>query len=254
MGIAVLVGSLLAAATAGAQTQTQAQPADEVRVEGRTYRGTIVETRPRISVRLRLAGGDELTVPWSEIVSVDGAPRESLESGTPPLPAPERAALAAPRTHWYGWQTLVADGASVSLLFSPFTAIVGLSGFVVASPVIHFAHGQVGSGVGSAALRLAMPVGGALMGLEVASKLTSPNSPNALGDVIMGGLAGAFLGIIGASAIDASLLAWEPARAPSATKGATQAAPSIALMPVLSPSTESRASASVVGVTLVGSF
>ncbi len=251
MGIAVLVGSLLAAATAGAQAQ--AQPADEVRVEGHTYRGTIVETRPRISVRLRLAGGDELTVPWSEIVSVDGAPRESLESGTPPLPTPEERESALPRTHWYGWQTLLADGASVSLLCSPYTAIVGIAGFVVASPVIHGVHGRAGAAVGSAALRLVMPVGGALMGLEVASKLTSPNSPNALGDVIMGGLAGAFLGVLGASAIDAALLGWEPARAPSATKGATQAAPSIALVPLLSPSTEPRA-ATIGGFALVGSF
>jgi len=47
----VLVGSLLAAATAGAQT------VDEVRVEGRTYRGTIVETRPRISAEV----GSKLT-------------------------------------------------------------------------------------------------------------------------------------------------------------------------------------------------
>lgn len=247
MGIAVLVGSLLAGATAGAQAP------DEVRVEGRTYRGTIVETRPRVSVRLRLAGGDELTVPWSEIVSVDGAPRESLESGTPPLPTPEQRESALPRTHWYGWQTLVADGASVSLLFSPYTAIVGLAGFVVASPVIHGVHGRAGAAVGSAALRLAMPVGGALTGLYVASKLTSPGSPNAFGNVLLGLFGGALLGMVGASAIDASLLGWEHAGAASATNGATQAAPSIALVPVLSPSTEAR-TATTGGFALVGSF
>jgi len=246
--MAVLVGSLLAAATAGAQT------VDEVRVEGRTYRGTIVETRPRISVRLRLGDRDELTVPWSEIVSVDGVSRESLESGTPPLLTPEQAASAVPRTHWYGWQTLIADGGSVALLFSPYTALVGITGYVVASPVIHGVHGQVGPAVGSALLRLTMPIGLALAGAAVASELTPANSPNGLGNVLLGLFGGALLGVVGASAIDASLLAWEPARAASGTKGETRTAPSIALVPVLSPSPEARGSDPIRGLALVGSF
>lgn len=247
-GIAVIVGaSSLAVFPAPARAQdaeiVSKTKIIELRVAGgRSYRGAILQMRPRISVRLRLPDGDELSVPWSEIVSVDGAPRETLESGTPPLLTREAAAASAPHTHWYGWQTLIADGSAVSLLFSPYTSAVALIGYVVASPVIHLVHGQVGPAVGSTLLRLTLPIAFALVGVEVEN------------DPWLGAFGGAFLGVVGTSAIDASLLAWEPQRSSPGSERAARASPSFTFVPMLAPKREARGASAVAGLELVGAF
>lgn len=248
--MAVLAGSLLAAGTAGAQQTAN----DEVRVGGRTYRGTVVEVRPRVSVRLRLADGDELTVPWSEVVSLDGTPRETLESGTPPLRTEQEAARSAPRTHWYGWQTLLVDGGSVVLLLAG-AAPVGVVSYVVGAPIVHVAHRQYAPAVGSGLLRLTLPIAFAFLGAEVANAATpSSSGSNGLGAAFVGVFGGAFGGIVAASAIDASVFAWEPRARPPGERNETRSAPSVALVPTLSPSLEPRRPASNAGVALVGSF
>ncbi|HEX8792927.1 MAG TPA: hypothetical protein VF765_18405 [Polyangiaceae bacterium] len=236
LGLAVL----LAAGAARGQT------ADEVRVGGRTYRGTILEVRPRISVRLRLANGDELTAPWSEVVSIDGTPRETLESGAPPLRTREEIARAAPRNHWYGWQTLIVDGGSVALLFTGVGAAAGIVTFLAGPPIVHVAHGQWGSGAASALLRLTMPFAFAAMGAIGGSY--------AMGNGFVGLLGGGFAGVAGASAIDAAVLAWEPRASPPGPTDRPRTAPSIALVPLLSTSPETRTPASVGGLVVLGSF
>jgi hypothetical protein len=246
VGIAALVASVLAAAHTA-----QAQTVNEVRVDGRSFRGTIVEMRPRVSVRLRLTDGDELSVPWSEIVSIDGTPRETLESGTAPLPTREEAARDARRTHWYGWQTLLVDAGSVVLLFVG-AAQAGIVGYIAGPPVVHAVHGQAGAAVGSGLLRLTLPVALAMVGLELASQVNSGG--NTLGNAFFGFFGGAFVGVVAASTIDASLLAWEPQRAAPTTRGALPVAPSIAITPVLAPASDARHAAPIGGVALVASF
>lgn len=72
-------------------------------------------------------------------------------------------------SHWYGWQILIVDGAAlgVSLLAlanATELAYAGVSMFALGGPIVHWAHGQVGTGFGSFGVRLVIPGGGALIG------------------------------------------------------------------------------------------
>lgn len=64
---------------------------------------------------------------------------------------------------WYGWQTLTTDGASAAVLAGAAAAknsplgYVSLGGYLFGAPVVHFAHGNPGRGVGSLALRMILP-------------------------------------------------------------------------------------------------
>ncbi len=123
------------------------------------------------------------------------------------------------RKGWYGWQILIADGAAVGLLLASDidasgddrqvdAAAIGAIGiYGVASPTIHFAHGEVLNGLASLLVR------GAGLGLTTALVLGSSNgkadgghSPGELSD-----FAPLFapLPILGAIALDIGLLARE---------------------------------------------
>jgi len=105
------------------------------------------------------------------------APPPSLPPTVEPPKPPQRTALrdnersssiegASVRTHkhWYGWQTLLVDLGSV--LTIPLGG-VGLAGYALGAPIVHLAHGQVGRGVGSLGLRLALPLVGGAVGCRV---------------------------------------------------------------------------------------
>src|SRR5579871_4651281 len=100
--------ALLVVLAASAPAAARAGGPDVVQVGGGSFRGTIVETRPGVHVRLRLDDGSEVTVPWSEVVAIDGSAPPRVRTTPPPSPP-------APSTEgterWYGWQTLAADGA-----------------------------------------------------------------------------------------------------------------------------------------------
>lgn len=136
--------------------------------------------------------------------------------------AHERPRPARPARQWYGYQTLVVDGASVvggvalSLTardkhgdpLHPALAI-WVPGYVVGlfgGPIVHFAHGRWKTGLGSLGLRaLAGPVGvlPGLMGYCAA-----------VGGVRNCARAGAMWGLVGGfavvSVVDAFALAYEP--------------------------------------------
>ena len=103
-------------------------------------------------------------------------------SSTPPSSVPSRetpsieggatGAVTAPSTkkyyQWYGWQTLISDAASLTLLVAGgktddldtraglVTASVGT--FALGPPIIHWAHGQPLRSLGSLALRVGPPI------------------------------------------------------------------------------------------------
>ena len=88
-----------------------------------------------------------------------------------PVPSPARAS-EQPRYEkvWYGYQTLIADALSrFALLAGGVGAkaseptVAGYVGFVLASPIVHMAHGNVGPGFGSIGTRLIVPWIGAGM-------------------------------------------------------------------------------------------
>jgi hypothetical protein len=82
-----------------------------------------------------------------------------------PAPAPAPAA-GATASRWYGYQILIADGASLGLLtlgvLSSGTglAVLGAAGYVAGGPIVHGLNGQGGRAAGSVALRLLGPVAG----------------------------------------------------------------------------------------------
>jgi hypothetical protein len=101
----------------------------------------------------------------------------------PTTPTTTAAPAAEGPQEWYGWQTLLADGASVALVIGGATiasgsgsssnsnsrtgsALAGLGslGYLVGGPIVHLANGRPFAGLGSLGLRAGLPVGGAILG------------------------------------------------------------------------------------------
>jgi hypothetical protein len=147
---------------------------------------------------------------------------------------------APAETVWYGWQTLTTDAASLALAGLSLASdgpgservfgVTAASAFVLGAPIVHAAHGNLGRGVGSLALRVGMPALGLVVGVLVGSALPTSNTgtfsdlDNAVSNIAYGVLVGTLVGAAGASAIDAGALAREklPAtsREASASRGA----------------------------------
>jgi hypothetical protein len=114
---------------------------------------------------------------------------------------------------WYGWQTLTTDGAALTMislaaLDSRSSAntdllIGSLLSYSLGGPLVHAAHEHAGKVVGSLALRLGLPFGGAALGTMIGQPCRG--EVGCLGEAIVGG----FLGIGAAIAIDASMLAYD---------------------------------------------
>lgn len=106
---------------------------------------------------------------------------------------------------WYGTQTLIADAVSAPLVFVG----VGVVTYALGPPIIHWAHGNAGTGFGSLALRVVMPLAGAGVGCAV-------GGCEGRGEYT-GAAAGAIVGGLGIVALDAFVFAYEqPEAAPSA--------------------------------------
>ncbi len=133
-------------------------------------------------------------------------------------PATEPAPVEQPGTKSYWYQTLGAD--SVALVFmvaavsnngEP-TLTLGLGTYLLGAPIIHAAHGRPGRALASVTMRVGLPFVGAMIGAALEPK---PNcGPNVdyyecgddegpSGEVILGAL----LGVVGASVIDATVMA-----------------------------------------------
>lgn len=124
-----------------------------------------------------------------------------------------------PRRSWYGWQTLIADGASTScfvavgalasvdhLKASVTLSLLGLLGYEFAPGIIHFAHGHPGRGFASMGVRFGMPLAGAFVGASMASGCTGYECE--AGGAALGLLAG----MAGAIVMDAAVFAFDAAR------------------------------------------
>ncbi|MBI3204298.1 MAG: hypothetical protein HYZ29_22365 [Myxococcales bacterium] len=120
-----------------------------------------------------------------------------------------------PRERWYGGEILLADVASITLLFA--APPVGAVGYLFGGPIVHAAHGEGGNSVGSFGVRVAMPMLGALGGCAISGDS---------GDwgCLPGAVLGLGAGVIAASAIDASVIAYQEQPARPRTRGGTLAA------------------------------
>jgi hypothetical protein len=140
--------------------------------------------------------------------------------------APERVAedelddveQSRPQRHWYGWQTLVADGASFATLIaaasvdsqdhgrdSPASTLawLGVLSYELTPGIIHFVHRNPGRGFASFGLRLGMPIAGAFIGASAASGC------NGFLCEAGGAAIGVLAGMGGAIAIDAAVFAYD---------------------------------------------
>jgi hypothetical protein len=137
----------------------------------------------------------------------------------------EREALRRSRIHesWYGWQTLGFDAATVAVILvgaaistkrpptlyeeprpRPTAFVdIGAGIFLTGPPIVHFAHGNLWQGLGSASLRVAAPIVGYLLGSLVDSRFGgSAAGPS-------GSTFGLVIGGVGAATIDATMLGWD---------------------------------------------
>ena len=135
----------------------------------------------------------------------------------PATPTSPPAVVPSPRqvereeeTSWYGWQTLIADGTSLLVLpivagvtQSPGLGGVAVGGYFLAPPFIHGAHGRWTMFAASLGLRVGMPVVGGLLGAAAQGDCG--------GDLCIpvGAAIGVAVGVLGAVALDASLLSYE---------------------------------------------
>jgi len=144
------------------------------------------------------------------------APAAPLPPMMVPMPAPPVADAPPMKSHWYGGQILLVDAVSISVLVlgagsSDTEGLVwlGVGGYVLGGPIVHWAHGNAGRGFGSLGLRVGAPIVGAFAGA---------GTEDCSGGGELCGLAGAAIGfLVGATAaivIDSAALAYEdvPAR------------------------------------------
>jgi hypothetical protein len=133
--------------------------------------------------------------------------------------ASAQEAYAGPQGRWYGYQTLIFDGAA-AVLFPVGLAVafeeggksfpikgfslmaLGGSAYLFGPPTVHWVHGRVGVGFLSMGLRLLSPVAG--LGLGAIASEIATRSKNQIGIPI-----GVVVGAVAAAGVDAAVLAWD---------------------------------------------
>lgn len=175
-----------------------------------------------------------------------------------PVPVPAPAAEAPPvtpaspasppiplrrATVWYGWQTLLADGAGILISATAETPAGFVAGSFIAPPVIHLAHGRPLAALESGGLRLGLPLAGGLVGAGI---MANSNDDYA----VLGGVAiGATLGYLTAVIVDAAVLGYEKPSGPAAAVvGKRPHPPGV----ILQPTFQARKSGGEIGI--VGAF
>lgn len=116
---------------------------------------------------------------------------------------------------WYGWQTLIVDGATVVTTIgvapasSSGAAAVFWSGYLLGGPIVHWSNGQLGKGFASLGIRVGAPLvlgfTGALIGASGGGDRDS-NSDD-VSAAAVGAAVGILAGYVTAVAIDAAVLA-----------------------------------------------
>jgi hypothetical protein len=159
---------------------------------------------------------------------------------------------------WYGWQTLVADlaiqaGGGVAYGIGlagdasdgvkNAISLSALGGWVVVSPIVHALHGHGGKAVGSAALRIGVPLVTGAAGATI-GWLTSGESDKGAED---GAALGILAGVITVTILDAAVIAREQVYRSDPHPYGARPAPRLAL--ALAPFAAPRAGGGTVGLT-----
>lgn len=116
--------------------------------------------------------------------------------------ASERPPPVATESYWYGWQTLIVDGASIGTMAiggaAPPLALVGFGGYLIGPAFVHGANGNSrGAGL-SIALRATLPLLGGLIGYASAGRCTDtdPEHKQFFGPCFLHGFAEAGIGVV----------------------------------------------------------
>jgi hypothetical protein len=168
----------------------------------------------------------------------------------PPAPV-EQPRPTAPKGKeeetWYGYQTLIVDGASLGLVLGGAAmaghpgggdsggsvAVAGGIGYLLGAPVVHWMHGRIGPGLGSLGLRVGLPLAGMFWGAIIGAAANDRHgevfSSTGLGIGFVAGVAGAML-------LDTTLLAYEkPSEKEKEAYEEAKAKRSLRWMPNLAP-------------------
>lgn len=154
--------------------------------------------------------------------------REAMERETPKSPEP------TPKERiYYGWQTLLVDGLGIGLIVfaaganESDVALIGVGVLTIGGPLLHFVHENTQGGLislGIRALSLGLFVlGGFIAANTIFDDNSSDDDTEALvgGALVIVGLGGEITAVV----VDASVLAFVPAKTRSARKTAAGVAP-----------------------------
>jgi hypothetical protein len=118
------------------------------------------------------------------------------------------SAASAHADEWYGWQIMLADAASIGVMFAGANAggqsgdtlmALGATGFILGGPTVHVAHADYLAAGADVGLRAGLTFGGAYIGARL-----EPDGGEFAGFV--GAATGVALGGLGAMVIDYALL------------------------------------------------
>jgi hypothetical protein len=200
-------------------------------VIGEAAYGTPLPVDPGEHAMRASAAGYE---PWQGSFRI-GPSGDRQEVTVPALRLAPPPPNAKPERRWYGWQTLLADAASITLVAvggareDAGVAGIGTLGYFLGAPTVHWAHGHAGKGFASFGLRAApivLVVSG--IGLFADGGLDSGSGTFGIALVAIGGLAA-----VAAPLADTLAIAREDVDPPR-PKGA-RAAPSFVFSPLAAP-------------------
>jgi len=156
-----------------------------------------------------LGGG---SAPPPKGVAQEHTPPDEAEDEADDSDTPEsRPAREGSERTWYGWQLVIADGASVAALFSPVPSFA-VPTHLLAPPLVHAANGEGRGAWLSLGLRSGIPLAGLGLGFLSAHLGTcNEASDSCHGSWILGGL---LVGMAAAAIIDDTLLAWKDTKDP----------------------------------------
>lgn len=179
-------------------------------------------------------------------------PKTSPPVGPTPVPVPVPAPAPAPApykpsTHtektWYGWQNLVVDAASITVLAIGVAnwnggsglRVAGGLGYVFGSPTVHWIHGNIGPGFGSLGMRVLLPTIGLVIGLVVGAISAAGDQGSSSNEepLATGMAAGFFIGVAIPVVLDAAVLGWEKNEVPNTARAPKP--PSLSMRPILTP-------------------
>jgi hypothetical protein len=215
-----------------------------------TASGTATTPAPTPAVpALALPPGSRLVPTGDGGFVVQGpAPVATTVAPTVTSTAPAPTYQRVPRKVWYGWQTLVVDGAGLLVAAlaasneSDGMAGVASLNYAVGAPIVHAAHGEGIRALASVGLRTALPGAIGLLAYGL-----NDGSGSSQDSAVVGGIV---LGAIGAIALDAGVLAYEEHCGCERDAKATKK--SVAKSFTITPSVAPRAGGATLGV--VGNF